>query len=73
MIYFALPNIFFDQPFFINEQSSDVSVLTLSIFYFMSSVIRVSHISRQFKNTRAMDDLSFTVNEGDVYGFSSTE
>ncbi len=73
MIYFALPNIFFDQPFFINEQSSDVSVLTLSIFYFMSSVIRVSHLSRQFKNTRAMDDLSFTVNEGDVYGFSSTE
>src|SRR5450432_923014 len=35
----------------------------------MSSIIRVSHLSKQFKDTRAVDDLSFTVNEGDVYGF----
>jgi ABC-type multidrug transport system ATPase subunit len=35
----------------------------------MSSIISVSHLSKQFKDTRAVDDLSFTVNEGDVYGF----
>ncbi|MEP7142957.1 MAG: ABC transporter ATP-binding protein, partial [Ferruginibacter sp.] len=35
----------------------------------MSSIIRVSHLSKQFKDSRAVDDLSFTVNEGDVYGF----
>jgi ABC-type multidrug transport system ATPase subunit len=35
----------------------------------MSSIIRVHHLSKQFKDTRAVDDLSFTVNEGDVYGF----
>jgi ABC-type multidrug transport system ATPase subunit len=35
----------------------------------MSSIIRVSHLSKQFKEIRAVDDLSFTVNEGDVYGF----
>lgn len=35
----------------------------------MPSIIRVSHLSKQFKDTRAVDDLSFTVNEGDVYGF----
>ncbi|MEO6187476.1 MAG: ABC transporter ATP-binding protein [Ginsengibacter sp.] len=35
----------------------------------MSSIIRVTHLSKQFKDTRAVDDLSFTVNEGDVYGF----
>jgi ABC-type multidrug transport system ATPase subunit len=35
----------------------------------MPAIIRVSHLSKQFKDTRAVDDLSFTVNEGDVYGF----
>src|SRR6186713_93320 len=35
----------------------------------MSAIIRVSHLSKQFKDTRAVDDLSFSVNEGDVYGF----
>ncbi|MEP7108746.1 MAG: ABC transporter ATP-binding protein [Ferruginibacter sp.] len=35
----------------------------------MSPIIRVSHLSKHFKDTRAVDDLSFTVNEGDVYGF----
>jgi ABC-type multidrug transport system ATPase subunit len=35
----------------------------------MSSIISVSHLSKQFKDTRAVDDLSFTVYEGDVYGF----
>ena len=35
----------------------------------MSAIIRVSHLTKQFKDTRAVDDLSFSVNEGDVYGF----
>ena len=35
----------------------------------MSPIISVQHLSKQFKDTRAVDDLSFTVNEGDVYGF----
>ena len=35
----------------------------------MSAIIRVSHLSKQFKDTKAVDDLSFTVNKGDVYGF----
>src|SRR5688500_15575697 len=32
-------------------------------------VIRVNHLSKQFNHVRAVDDLSFTVNEGEVYGF----
>lgn len=35
----------------------------------MASVISVSHLSKQFGNIQAVNDLSFTVNEGDVYGF----
>jgi len=35
----------------------------------MSAIIKVNHLSKQFKDTKAVDDLSFTVNEGDVYGF----
>ncbi len=35
----------------------------------MAAIIEVSHLSKQFKNTSAVNDLSFTVNEGDVYGF----
>ena len=35
----------------------------------MSSIIRVNNLSKKFKDTIAVDDLSFTVNEGDVYGF----
>ncbi len=35
----------------------------------MSSIISVHHLSKQFKDTKAVDDLSFTVYEGDVYGF----
>jgi ABC-type multidrug transport system ATPase subunit len=33
------------------------------------SIIKVSHLHKQFKETKAVDDLSFTVNEGEVYGF----
>lgn len=32
-------------------------------------VIEVTHLSKQFKEVKAVDDLSFTVNGGQVYGF----
>jgi len=35
----------------------------------MQSIIEVNHLSKQFKDTLAVDDLSFSVNQGDVYGF----
>jgi ABC-type multidrug transport system ATPase subunit len=35
----------------------------------MSSIIKVSNLSKQFKDIHAVNDLSFTVEEGDVYGF----
>ena len=35
----------------------------------MIPVINVSHLSKTFSEIKAVDDLSFTVNKGDVYGF----
>ena len=35
----------------------------------MSAIIKVSNLSKQFKDIHAVNDLSFTVEEGDVYGF----
>lgn len=35
----------------------------------MSAIIRVNNLSKQFKEITAVDDLSFTVQEGDIYGF----
>jgi ABC-type multidrug transport system ATPase subunit len=35
----------------------------------MSAIISVQHLTKDFKDTRAVDDLSFSVNKGDVYGF----
>jgi ABC-type multidrug transport system ATPase subunit len=35
----------------------------------MATIIQVDHLSKQFNQTKAVTDLSFTVNEGDVYGF----
>lgn len=35
----------------------------------MSAIIRVSNLTKDFKELRAVDDLSFTVNPGEVYGF----
>ena len=35
----------------------------------MQSVIKVTQLTKQFKNLTAVDDLSFTVNKGDIYGF----
>lgn len=35
----------------------------------METVIRVRNLTKQFRQLKAVDDLSFTVNEGEVYGF----
>jgi ABC-type multidrug transport system ATPase subunit len=35
----------------------------------MSSIIKVSSLSKEFNGIKAVDRLSFTVNEADVYGF----
>lgn len=35
----------------------------------MSGIINVSSLTKQFKDVRAVDTLSFTVNQSDVYGF----
>ena len=35
----------------------------------MHSVIQIKHLSKRFNNFTAVDDLSFSVNEGEVYGF----
>lgn len=35
----------------------------------MPAIIQVNNLSKQFKDIKAVDDLSFTVEEGDVYGF----
>jgi ABC-type multidrug transport system ATPase subunit len=36
----------------------------------MAAIVQVNHLFKQYKNaTAAVNDLSFTVNEGDVYGF----
>lgn len=35
----------------------------------MSPIISVSHLSKYYKDIKAVDDISFTVNKGDVYGF----
>ena len=35
----------------------------------MSAVIQVNHLSKQYREVKAVNDISFTVNRGDVYGF----
>ncbi len=35
----------------------------------MQSIIKVTNLSKHFKEFKAVNNLSFTVNEGDVYGF----
>jgi ABC-type multidrug transport system ATPase subunit len=35
----------------------------------MQDIIKVTSLSKRFRNITAVDDLSFTVKEGDVYGF----
>lgn len=70
--YLIPPNFFYfiyNSHYFIIEQLDTVSVLPLLIISYMASIIRVEHLSKHFKDTDAVNDLSFTVNEGDVYGF----
>lgn len=35
----------------------------------MTPLIKVNHLSKAYSELKAVDDLSFTVNQGDVYGF----
>jgi ABC-2 type transport system ATP-binding protein len=35
----------------------------------MSAIVSVNNLSKYFRDIKAVDDLSFTVNEGDIYGF----
>ena len=35
----------------------------------MAIIVEVNHLSKNFGDINAVNDLSFTVNEGDVYGF----
>lgn len=35
----------------------------------MDPILTVTHLTKQFSSITAVDDLSFTVNEGEVYGF----
>jgi ABC-type multidrug transport system ATPase subunit len=37
--------------------------------YIVMSIIKVNHISKHFGNLKAVDDLSFEVKEGEVFGF----
>lgn len=46
-----------------------LSVLPLTITNFMNPVISVSGLTKRFGDLTAVNDLSFTVNRGDVYGF----
>ncbi len=60
---------FFQKLFYFYEQLVVISVLPLHIYITMPAVISVTHLSKNFNNLKAVDDLSFTVNEGDIYGF----
>lgn len=35
----------------------------------MSSIIKVNNLSKQYRELKAVNDISFTVNAGDIYGF----
>jgi ABC-2 type transport system ATP-binding protein len=35
----------------------------------MSAIIKVNNLSKQFREVKAVSDISFTVNTGDIYGF----
>jgi len=41
----------------------------LLLLYQMKEIIQVTSLTKSFGTFKAVDDLSFTVNEGDVYGF----
>src|SRR5687768_1495704 len=35
----------------------------------MSAIIQVNNLSKQYRSVKAVNDISFTLNKGDVYGF----
>src|SRR5215216_283586 len=35
----------------------------------MSAIIKVNNLSKQYREVKAVNDISFTVNTGDIYGF----
>jgi len=35
----------------------------------MCAIIKVQHLSKEYRDVKAVNDISFTVNRGDVYGF----
>lgn len=45
------------------------SAVLLVLYIHMQSIIQVNGLTKQFKNLTAVKDLSFSVQEGDVYGF----
>lgn len=57
------PNDFFLhlQPF--------VQQLVIPLHFNMIPIVSVQHLTKQFSGVTAVNNLSFTVNEGDVYGF----
>src|SRR3954466_9736284 len=45
------------------------SCFLLYFYDLQMSLVTVSHLSKKFRTHKAVNDLSFTVKEGDVYGF----
>lgn len=43
--------------------------MQIVIIVTMSSIVQVNHLTKQFNQFTAVNDLSFTVEKGDVYGF----
>jgi ABC-type multidrug transport system ATPase subunit len=44
-------------------------IVICKIIINMSAIIQVSQLSKAFRTVKAVNDISFTVNKGDVYGF----
>src|SRR5687767_16018023 len=44
-------------------------IVICKIIINMSTIIQVSQLSKAFRTVKAVNDISFTVNKGDVYGF----
>lgn len=51
------------------EHNSDSFVVSVVLLFNMNHIIEVKNLTKKFKNITAVDNLSFTVNEGDIYGF----
>lgn len=51
----------------LNRAKYNPSLLSLQLH--MSVIVKVNQLGKQFRELKAVDDLSFTVNKGDVYGF----